>query len=143
MPSYSQSSQKRLESCHIDIQTIFNEVIKTVDHSIFCGHRNKQEQTKAFEANLSQVQYPNSRHNSIPSMAIDAGPYFPELKNTDWKDHKAFAFFAGYVKCTAFRLFNEGKIKHSIRWGGDWDSDGRTLDQTFNDLPHFELVRVK
>ena len=27
-----------------------------------------------------------------------------------------------------------------IRWGGDWDSDGQTLDHTFFDAPHFEMV---
>jgi hypothetical protein len=26
-----------------------------------------------------------------------------------------------------------------IRWGGDWDSDNIMKDQTFNDLPHFQL----
>ena len=27
-----------------------------------------------------------------------------------------------------------------IRWGGDWDSDNIMKDQTFNDLPHFEII---
>ncbi len=26
-----------------------------------------------------------------------------------------------------------------LRWGGDWDRDAEFDDQTFNDLPHFEL----
>lgn len=27
-----------------------------------------------------------------------------------------------------------------IRWGGDWDGDWIHTDQSFHDLPHFELV---
>ena len=27
----------------------------------------------------------------------------------------------------------------NIRWGGDWNSDFRINDQTFDDLCHFEL----
>ena len=27
-----------------------------------------------------------------------------------------------------------------LRWGGDWDGDWQTRDNTFDDLPHFELA---
>lgn len=27
-----------------------------------------------------------------------------------------------------------------IRWGGDWDLDTDLKDNTFDDLPHFELI---
>ena len=30
----------------------------------------------------------------------------------------------------------------AIRWGGDWDLDGVTTDQTFMDLAHFEIVNL-
>ncbi|WP_232367585.1 M15 family metallopeptidase domain-containing protein [Alteromonas pelagimontana] len=53
----------------------------------------------------------------------------------------AFAVFAGFVQCVARQLYAEGKITHLVRWGGDWDMDGQTLDQKFNDLPHFELYK--
>ena len=142
MPQFGKTSASRLSTCHKDIQAIFNEVIKSLDCSIFCGHRNEAGQLKAFKAKLSQLNYPDSKHNSLPSMAVDAGPYFKELKNTDWNDAKAFAFFAGYVTSVAEKLYAAGVITHLIRWGGDWDGDGRTLDQTFQDLPHFELVKV-
>ena len=141
MPKFGTSSIKRLVTCHPDLQKIFNEVITTVDCSIFCGYRNKAEQQKAFTNNLPQLEFPNSKHNKSPSLAVDAGPYFAELKNTDWSDRLAFAVFAGYVIATADKLLKENKITHRVRWGGDWDMDGRTLDQKFTDLPHFELVK--
>lgn len=74
-------------------------------------------------------------------MAIDSGPYSVEIKNVDYKDYKAFAKFAGFVEIISLQLFKSGKTTHLIRWGGDWDMDGRTTDQQFNDLPHFELYR--
>ena len=30
-----------------------------------------------------------------------------------------------------------------LRWGGDWDGDGTSLDQNFDDLAHFETKRDK
>jgi len=142
MPAFSKTSKGRLATCHPDLQLIFNTAIKTVDCSVFCGHRSKANQNKAFDNGLSQVQYPNSKHNSFPSMATDGGPYFIELKNTDWEDHKAFAVFAGYLLRIADELLEKKEITHRLRWGGDWDGDGRTSDETFVDLPHFELVKV-
>ncbi len=142
MPKFGQTSLSRLETCHSDLQAIFTEVIKTVDCSILCGYRKEKEQNDAFIAGLSQLEWPLSKHNTFPSQAIDAGPYFADMQNVDWEDALAFAVFAGYVKRIAEELFQQGKITHRLRWGGDWDGDGRTQDEQFQDLPHFELVRV-
>lgn len=142
MPKYGSASKARLSSCHQDLQIIFSEVIKGVDCSILCGHRPEDEQQVAFEAGLSKLTFPDSKHNKVPSIAVDAAPYFSELRNTDWNDSNAFAFFAGYVMATANKLFEEGKISHKLRWGGDWDGDGQTKDQSFHDLPHFELIEA-
>ena len=143
MATYSRVSSQRLATCHNDLQLIFNTVIERgYDHSILCGHRDKQMQNIALKKGLSQLAWPDSKHNKKPSMAVDAGPYFSELRNTDWNDEKAFSKFAGYVCAIADELLKAGKIKHKLRWGGDWDSDGRTSDERFVDLPHFELVAI-
>lgn len=142
MPEFGKSSRERLATCHPDLQLIFNTAIKTVDCSIFCGHRPKASQNKAFDDGLSQLKWPDSNHNSTPSVAVDAGPYFPELRNTDWADHKAFAVFAGYCMRIADELLEKKLITHRLRWGGDWDGDGRTVDEGFVDLPHFELMKL-
>lgn len=129
MPSFGRTSHSRLDTAHPDLQRLFNAVVKEWDCSILCGHRTEEEQTKAFESGNSSVQYPNSKHNSYPSRAVDVAPY-----PIDWDDLGRFYMFAGYVMCKA----NEMGIK--IRYGGDWDGDKRTTDQKFNDLPHFELI---
>ncbi|ANB27650.1 peptidase [Alteromonas stellipolaris] len=136
---YGKTSQSRLNTCHADIQTIWNELSKYINTSVFCGHRGKAEQNEAFEQGLSELAWPNSKHNAYPSMAIDSGPYFVRLGNTDWKDEVAFGVFAGHVMLVARQLYKQKKITHLVRWGGDWDMDGRSRDERFRDLPHFEL----
>lgn len=32
------------------------------------------------------------------------------------------------------------KLKIKLRWGGDWDGDGDRLNNSFDDLAHFELA---
>lgn len=132
--AYSKISKARLNECHRDIQVVFEEVLKTFDNSIICGHRGEQEQSVAFESGFSKVNYPDSRHNSYPSMAVDALPY-----PIDWKDEKRMIYFAGFVMATAIRLKEENKITHNLRWGGDWDRDLDLKDNKFQDYPHYEL----
>ena len=38
-------------------------------------------------------------------------------------------------------LLTEGKIKHEIIYGGDWDGDTDVNDQHFLDLVHFQIKR--
>ena len=138
MPSFSKKSNQRLATCHEDLQTLFNEVVKHNDCSILCGARTAAEQDEAFKAERSQVRWPDSKHNRSPSEAIDAAPY-----PVDYDSAKAlwdFCFFAGYVLGVAEQLYQIGAMTRRVRWGGDWDSDMRTADNKFDDLAHFELM---
>ena len=128
MPKYSDRSKIKLETCDSKLQDLFNEVIKHFDCSILCGHRGEEEQNKVYHTGWSKLQFPRSKHNSSPSKAVDAAPY-----PIDWKDRERFYYFAGVVKGVALGM------NISIRWGGDWDSDTQVKDQTFFDLPHFEV----
>jgi hypothetical protein len=132
MNKFSGKSIERLLSCHTDLQRLFLEVIKNYDCTITCGHRGKDEQDEAVRTGNSKLAWPNSKHNSLPSKAIDVVP-FP----VDWKDTSRFYHFAGYVLAVANTL----GIK--IRWGGDWNGDLQFRDEKFKDLPHFELVEEK
>lgn len=137
MPTFSRISRDRLGTCHEDLITLFNYVIERYDCSILCGHRCESSQTAAYESGNSTVQWPDSKHNSWPSGGIDVIPY---NKGVDWKDLTAIAYFAGKVMAMADRMFIDGRMRYQLRWGGDWDGDGKNSDQTFNDLVHFELI---
>jgi peptidoglycan L-alanyl-D-glutamate endopeptidase CwlK len=136
MLSYGDRSERHLRTCHKDLQTIFREVIKFYDCSLICGHRNKAAQDKVFSDGMSKVQWPDSKHNTVPSVAIDAVPY-----PINWKDTNEMRHFAGVVQGVAQILFRRGEISHLVRWGGDWDKDNDLNDQSFMDLPHFELYK--
>jgi peptidoglycan L-alanyl-D-glutamate endopeptidase CwlK len=129
MPTFSTKSLKELESCHDNLQLLFREVVKHFDCTVLEGHRGKEAQDEAVRKGTSHVRWPNGKHNSEPSMAVDVAPY-----PIDWKDRERFYYFAGFVKGVAARM------GIAVRWGGDWDSDTQVKDQTFHDLPHFELV---
>lgn len=141
MFEYGKTSRQRLNTCNQDLITLFDEVAIDINTSILCGYRSEVEQNKAFDIGTSEKRFPDSEHNTYPSMAVDAAPYFPEIKNTDWEDSAAFALFAGHVLATAKRLYKAGRITHQVIWGGDWNSNGRCLDHHFKDYPHFQLTK--
>jgi peptidoglycan L-alanyl-D-glutamate endopeptidase CwlK len=129
VPRFGIFSETRLNSAHPLLKRVFENVIKIVDCKILEGQRGEAEQNRLYRLGRSKVEFPNSKHNSDPSMAVDAAPY-----PIDWKNLKRFYFFAGVVIGVAYML----GLK--IRWGGDWDGDTDLDDQDFNDLPHFELI---
>ncbi len=129
---FGRLSLAQLDTCHPDLQRLFYRVVEKYDCSVLVGNRSHADQDKAFNAvpQRSKVKWPNGKHNSLPSSAVDVAPY-----PVDWSNTKRFYHFAGYVQGIA----NELGIK--IRWGGDWDSDYDLDDQKFMDLVHFELIK--
>lgn len=129
MPKFGSKSKKKLENVDPRLVKVLEDVIEWgPDFTILCGHRGEEAQNNAVEEGRSKVEWPNSKHNSKPSIAVDIAPY-----PIDWKDVKRFQILAGLVIAT-------GK-KHglNLRWGGDWDGDWDYKDQSFHDLPHFEI----
>lgn len=133
MPMFGKASTERLNQAHPDLRRLFSEVIKHFDCTIVCSYRNQEDQDRAVKEGNSTKPWPKSKHNSFPSLAVDAVPYYPG--GIRWSDKEGMCLFAGFVKGIALQL----GIK--IRWGGDWDGDNDRKDQTgLDDLPHFELV---
>lgn len=133
MPYLGTKSKRILATICPELQLVLEEAIKFYDFKVISGQRGEAEQNELFENNYSKKRYPDSRHNTEPlSDAVDLAPY-----PVDWNDAKRFAVLAGIIMYIAWTLEIE------IRWGGDWDGDTRTTDQTFNDLGHFEIVRSR
>lgn len=129
MYKFSEKSLNKLETCHPKLQEIFKEAINIIDIQITEGHRSKEAQDRAYHNGYSKLKWPNSKHNKMPSLAVDAVP-FP----IDYKDTKRFYYLAGIIKGIAHMK------GISIRWGGDWNNNNDFNDNKFNDLPHYELV---
>lgn len=146
MAYFSEASKRKLETCHADLQAIFNDVIYVRDCTIIEGHRSQEVQDEYYRTGKSQLKFPSSKHNSFPSMAVDVMEYFPVRPHIHWADKDGMEDFANFVLATAERLLAQGVISHSLRWGADWDQDGvrvdKDPDETFFDGPHYELVEV-
>lgn len=135
MPKLSNTSLDKLATCHEDLIIFCNELIKHYDFTVVCGHRGAEEQNKAFAEGKSKLKYPNGKHNSYPSKAVDLAPWEGKI---DWGKNQMI-FFAGLAIGIAKMLYQSGMIKHEIISGVDWDNDNDIDDTTFFDAPHFEI----
>jgi len=135
MPSFGRTSRSRLSTCDIKIQNILNEVIKYYDCTIITGTRTEEEQNAKYAEGTSEVSWPNSKHNTMPSRAVDVAPWpIP----TDWGD-KEWKERVKFYELKAIIFYEAKKQGIKLRWGGDWDEDNDYTDNKFDDLIHFEL----
>jgi len=128
MASFGTSSREKLDTCDEKLQAICELIIEHYDFTVLEGTRSKERQNELFRQGKSKLKGGQSRHNSLPSKAVDIAPY-----PIDWNDTARFYFLAGLVRQAAHDLGVR------IRQGADWDGDGSFKDQSFHDLPHFEL----
>lgn len=129
MPTLSKASMIHFATLHPDLQRVLEMAIVITDFGITCGHRGEADQQAAYAAGKSKLQWPNSRHNTMPSEAVDIVPY-----PVDWEDRERFFYLAGVIMSCAQALGVH------LRWGGDWDMDKLPHERGENDLPHFELA---
>ncbi len=129
MPSFSEKSLARLTTCDSRLLRVFQQVVDDFDCTIIEGHRNEERQNRMVDEGKSQVRWPDGKHNTKPSLAVDVCPY-PVV----WDDRERQTLFAGYVLATAKAMGID------LRWGGDWNRDTEVRDNSFDDLVHFEIV---
>jgi peptidoglycan LD-endopeptidase CwlK len=129
MPTFSRRSLARLETCDHRLQMVLKRAITRYDFTVLCGHRTKEEQNDAFERGASKLQWPRSKHNKTPSLAVDIAP-FP----IDWDNLDRFRELAAIIMDEA------AKLNIKLRWGADWNQNGSERDERFRDYPHWEIV---
>jgi len=144
MNKFSNTSEKRLSTCHKDLQILMHRAIETspVDFGIAEGHRSVERQQELFNSHPPRTQIDGvkkkSKHNYDPSQAVDI---FGWVNGRTCYDIRVMSFLGGWIMSLAAQLHKEGIIENKIRWGGNWDSDGEIItDQTLVDTPHFEVV---
>lgn len=123
-------SLARLRTCHPDLIAIVSEAAKELDLIVVCGHRTQLEQDACVDAGTSLLRWPRSKHNTVPSHAVDLAPY-----PLNWEDIESFKLLGRTMLRTASNPFMAGKIRNRIRWGGSWAG--------FLDFPHYEIVTHK
>ena len=124
MPRFGKRSKQRLKGVDTKLVNVLNELVKIMDVTIIEGLRSQERQNELVAKGASKTKY--SKH--IQGKAVDVAPY-----PIDWEDRDRFHYMGGMVRGIGQQL------GVNIRWGGDWDSDGETKDNSFDDLVHVEI----
>jgi peptidoglycan LD-endopeptidase CwlK len=143
MFALSDYSLNRLLGAHPDLVRLVHAVMEMqiMDFGVEEGLRTNERQRELIAQGRSTTM--NSKHLVQADgygHAVDLSPYpldWDKVNKGDWRECSRFGVLAGLMKAKAKEL------GISIVWGNDWDSDGQTLDHTFNDAPHFQLGENK
>lgn len=120
------TSLKKLKTCHPDLIRLAMGVDEIYPIQVICGHRGKEDQNEAAKNGKSELEWPNSKHNSTPARALDAVPDPDKNPATiSWMDLNEFE-----IMCLAFESKAE-ELGIKIRLGRDFK---------MRDLPHIELI---
>jgi len=124
MPKFGKRSKERLRGVDTKLVNVLNELVKIMDVTIIEGLRSEQRQEKLLKEGSTKTKF--SKH--IEGKAVDLAPY-----PIDWNDRDRFHYMGGMIRGIAKQL------NVPVRWGGDWDGDGETKDNQFDDLVHVEI----
>ena len=124
MPRFGKRSKERLRGIDARLVSVLNELVKIMDVTIIEGLRSEQRLEKLLKEGSTKTKF--SKH--ITGKAVDLAPY-----PIDWNDRDRFHYMGGMISGIAKQL------NVPVRWGGDWDSDGETKDNRFDDLVHVEI----
>lgn len=132
MFTWSRRSIERLETCHPLLRELMWRVIRhpelPCDITILEGYRGKEAQDAAFASGASRNKWPTSKHNHVPSLAVDMVPY---VNGPVW-DWDLINPLAPIIK-ECWANMEESNLTGTwiLSWGGDWRS--------LKDGPHWEL----
>lgn len=128
MPSFGKASLTSRAQLHPKLQAIVDAAIKEIDFKILDAVRGKAAQEKAFKQGNTKAHFGQSAHNYVPAIAMDLFP-----SPYDWDNTKAFIDLSKVI----LRIAKEQGTP--IRYGGDWDKDGKINTTGLVDLPHYEM----
>ncbi len=124
MYRFGKRSRARLKGVKPELVNVLNELIKIMDVTIIEGVRTQKRQDELVAKGASKTKY--SKH--IEGKAVDLAPY-----PIDWDDRDTFHYMCGMIRGIAQQM------KVPVRVGCDWDGDGQTKDNLFDDLVHAEI----
>jgi len=124
MPRFGRKSKERLKGVDAKLVNVANELIKLMDVTVIEGLRSQERQNELVAQGKSKTKF--GKH--VAGKALDLAPY-----PVDWEDRERFHYMGGLVRGIGHSL------GVSVRWGGDWDSDGEIKDNNFDDLVHVEI----
>lgn len=136
---FSQRSLNNLKGVHPKLVSVIERAlqISTVDFMVIEGVRTRDRQAELYAQGRTKpgqivTWTMNSNH------FVNAGTGYGHAVDLlpapyDWKETKPFDDVARAM----FQAANE--LNTPIRWGADWDRDGKYRERGETDSPHFEL----
>lgn len=127
----SERSMKNLSGVNATLVAVVDRAlsISKVDFIVIEGRRTVERQRQLYEAGNSTTM--NSRH--LTGHAVDLAPW---VNGTiPWTEKQYFRQIRDAMFTAA------GELGAQLRWGGDWNGNGRSDDEPNYDGPHFELRR--
>ena len=118
----SKLSKTKLNSCHSNLKLLIEEVALEHKCAVICGHRGKYEQEQAFYQGTSKARWGQSKHNKIPSMAVDVVPL-----PLNWDNIKSFERLGNII------MHKADELGIKVKWGKYFKG--------LADYPHFELIK--
>ena len=131
MAKFGNTSLRRMQGVDSQLIKIAMIVVEHWDCTVpqYGGFRSVGVQRALYEDGKSKKDGITKKSKHQFGRALDLVPY-----PVDWDDIDRFrafgGFFLGVAACQGIE----------VRWGGDWDGDRTFKDQSFIDLPHFELI---
>lgn len=142
MFTFSENSLKNLAGVHPDLVRVVKRAMsmQIMDFSVNEGVRTVTRQTELFKAGRAKTL--NSKHLVQATgfgHAVDLYPHpvdMGRVSKGDAREIARFGVLSGIMRTCA--LLEGVQLVN----GMDWDGDGETLDHTFFDAPHYELVGI-
>lgn len=106
--------------------------ISTVDFMVVEGVRTVARQRELYAQGRTKpgkIVTWTLKSKHIDGLAVDLlpAPY-------DWKDPK------GFDAVNRAMMQAAGELGHGLRWGADWDRDGKPREKGEGDSPHWEIA---
>lgn len=126
-------SEERLVGVNPSLVAVVRRAIElsTVDFTVLEGKRTLARQQELFDQGRTKpgkIVTWTMKSKHLDGDAVDLVP-FP----VDWNDTKKFDAIAKAM----FAAASELGVK--LRWGADWDGDGKPREKGEYDSPHFEI----
>lgn len=143
--TWNERSKQQRATLVASLRLLMDDALRLsqVPFQLVQGARSIEQQQAYFDAGKSKINpkayadrnklYADAKHVTGPGMPLArAVDIVIDVKGKPY-DTAHLCYVAGVVMCVA-RMRGM-----TIRWGGNFDRDGEILEQSFDDLPHFEV----
>lgn len=138
---FGSRSEDNLRGVHSELVNVVRLalLISNTDFAVIEGLRTERRQHDLYAQGRSKpgpiVTWTlASKH--ITGDAVDLLPINPETAKPDWN------YKAGFQEVHDAMFAAADRLDVKIRWGADWNMNGKAGEKGETDTPHFELVKV-